>query len=406
MKKLLVCLMLLLSLLTCAYAEEAVEGFRTENWRCAVQQDGTVELLRYLGDETDLILPEELNGYRVTALSDMAFMYGDSVTRVTIPASVTEVNGNPFIFSHELTEIVLPADHPTLTLADGVLFHKEDARLIWYPSTSAETEYAVPEGTKAIGENAFSYGNPLQRITLPASLQTIGEQAFNGCCDLQAIVIPEGVTRIGSMAFAYCYALTDAQLPASATFLGENPFRGCTALTNLTVAPDNPAYEAVGGMLISGADGVLIGAAIGGITDAVVPEGVTAIGDGAFYESPMLRSVTLPGSVRSIGMEAFSECPQLAEVNLAEGLQVIGELAFAVNPCLTEMVIPEGVTEIGGYAFCICKALKRVVLPASLAEIGYEAFLASDQLTLTVPRDSYAASWARQNSIPFVYPGE
>ena len=57
----------------------------------------------------------------------------------------------------------------------------------------------------------------------------------------------------------------------------------------------------------------------------VVPEGVVAIGDGAFENWKKLRSIELPESVVFIGKKSFRDCKSLKTVNLPKNLKEIGE---------------------------------------------------------------------------------
>lgn len=83
------------------------------------------------------------------------------------------------------------------------------------------------------------------------------------------------------------------------------------------------------------------------MTALEVPEGITSIGDSAFYNCPELRTLTLPSTLRTIGSIAFNNCQKLTALN-----------------------VPEGVTEIGGGAFNACYGLATLRLPASVTTLG------------------------------------
>ena len=104
-----------------------------------------------------------------------------------------------------------------------------------------------------------------------------------------------------------------------------------------------------------------------------IPETVTGIGDYAFESASELRTVTLPRGLRSIGVAAFHESG-LTRVTIPGGVQTIGEAAFAECASLEEVVIEDGVKKIDEGAFSYCKWLKTVTIPASVREISDGAF--------------------------------
>ena len=116
-----------------------------------------------------------------------------------------------------------------------------------------------------------------------------------------------------------------------------------------------------------------------------IPEGVTTIGDSAFYGCS-LTSITIPGSVNSIGNSAFGNCDELASVTILEGVKEIGINAFGSCSSLTSIAIPESVTSIGGYAFWNCSSLTSITIPSSVTSIGNNAFWNCSSLTsLEIP---------------------
>ena len=122
------------------------------------------------------------------------------------------------------------------------------------------------------------------------------------------------------------------------------------------------------------------------ITKVVIGEGVTSIGDDAFFVYPSLLSVEIPASVTSIGGSAFYKCTGLTSVSFATGSQLasIGNYAFYNCTNLASITIPNGVTTISNNAFNSA-GLTSIAIPASVTSIGSLAFMGCTSLeTITV----------------------
>ena len=110
-----------------------------------------------------------------------------------------------------------------------------------------------------------------------------------------------------------------------------------------------------------------------GETEVIVPDGVTKIGELAFWESGCLRSVKLPEGLLEIERQAFAGC-SLTSITFPEGLQKIGSSVFEGCYILKDAIIPDSVTEIGTGAFSSCYALQSVKLPKGLTVIPSQMF--------------------------------
>ena len=122
------------------------------------------------------------------------------------------------------------------------------------------------------------------------------------------------------------------------------------------------------------------------ITKVVIKDGVTNIGDNAFFECSACASVTIPSSVTSIGNEAFYRCYSLISVEIPNSVTSIGYWAFGGCSGLTSIEIPNSVTSIGRYAFCGCSGLTSVTIPSSVTSIGQYAFCGCSSLaSVTIP---------------------
>ena len=117
------------------------------------------------------------------------------------------------------------------------------------------------------------------------------------------------------------------------------------------------------------------------IKEVVIENGVTSIGNRAFYECSGLTSVTIPNSVTSIGVGAFQECSGLTSVTIPNSVTSIEVGAFSGCSGLTSLTIPNSVTSIGIDAFYGCSSLTSVTIPNSVTSIGYNAFSGCSSLT-------------------------
>ena len=130
------------------------------------------------------------------------------------------------------------------------------------------------------------------------------------------------------------------------------------------------------------------------VTEVVVPDCVTSIGDSAFSGCDNLTSVTIPDSVTLIGEEAFYGCNNLTSITVDEGntayKDIDGNLytkdgktliQYAIGKSDTSFTIPNSVTSIGSYAFSGCYSLSSVTIPDSVTSIGSRAFYGCDSLT-------------------------
>ena len=163
------------------------------------------------------------------------------LTEIVLPDTLRILYGNPFPNCSKLTEIVVSPDHPTLATIDGVLFMKADKRLVCYPRALTAESYAVPQGIRVIGKQAFYVNTVLKEIILPDTLEEIGMEAFSNTNELESIVLPDGLKEVGVWAFLYCRKLTEITVPASVTAIGQEAF---TTYNGVTVHTWRGSYAA------------------------------------------------------------------------------------------------------------------------------------------------------------------
>ncbi len=297
--------------------------------------------------------------YSVTSIRGSAFEDCIVLKSVTIPSSVTRIGGRAFRNCSGLTSVTIP---------ESIISIGERA----FSGCSSLTSVTIPEGVTSINGFVFSGCSSLISVTIPESVTSIDGSAFYGCSSLTSVTIPESVTSIGYGAFYNCGGLTSITIPEGVTTIGNNAFCNCNGLTSVIVAEGNAIYDSHNGcnVIIETASNTLLW----GCMNSSIPEGVTTIGNNAFYNCSGLTSITIPESVTTIGDDAFYNCSGLTSVTIPEGVTTIGNNAFAGCSGLTSVTIPEGVTTIGDGAFYNCSGLTSVTIPESVTHIGSSAF--------------------------------
>ena len=136
-----------------------------------IANNNEITITSYIGDDTDVVIPSEINGNPVKSICAGAFSYCESLTSITIPDGVEKIRDFTFSYCESLTSIT------------------------------------IPDGVTSIGDNAFSRCGSLTSVTIGNSVTSIGDNAFYGCTSLKNITIPDSVREIGGYAFYGCISL-------------------------------------------------------------------------------------------------------------------------------------------------------------------------------------------------------
>lgn len=320
--------------------------------------DSQVEITSYVGNDEEVVIPSEIEGYPVTSIGGYAFEDSEAVTKITIPKEVMNIKDTAFNFCFQLTSIEVSSDNPNYSTIDGVLFNKDKSELICCPANKSG-DYTIPESVTIIGDGAFKSCSSLTNISISESVKTIGDQTFFGCNSLTSITIPAGVTSIGDRAFAYC-----------------------NSLTSINVSANNENYSSSeDGVLFNKNKTSLICCPSGKSGSYTVPNSVTSLGQGAFYVCYLLTNIIIPDSVTRIDNYAFYGCSTLESVDMPAEVENIGYYTFGYCSSLTQITVPNRAVEITDYAFPGCVSLQSITIPESVTRINSFAF--SDCTALT-----------------------
>ena len=268
-------------------------------------------------------------------------------------------------------------------------------------------EIIVPDGVISIGDGAFLQNSGAKRVVLPPSTVYIGHGALRDCSALTSVSLPDSMSnRLFLDMFEGCTNLKSVDIPDGITDIYEGDLASCPNWTDIYYdnwgrvwnrvvsgvrdsIPDRMNVHFKDNIYDSGscgenvtwtltADGTLTISGTGAMTDytydsrspwyscrtyikrVVMQQGVTSIGDHAFWDCSGLTSVTIPDGVTSIGGDAFSGCAALTSVEIPNGVTAIGGSTFSNCIRLAKVTIPKSVTSIGKNAFYYCESIADV----------------------------------------------
>lgn len=174
-----------------------------------VNHGDSIEITGFDNSVSDVVIPSEIEGLPVTAISVGAF-YLSAITSIEIPNTVTsigemaflgctslksvklstgvaKIDKNAFGSCSALQEIQVAKDNPNFSSLNGVLYSKKQDTLVIYPAAKTDAAYIIPSGVTSVAMYAFSENPYLETLTIPNSLIKVGDSAFYNCKNLRAV---------------------------------------------------------------------------------------------------------------------------------------------------------------------------------------------------------------------------
>ena len=267
-------MVLMLCAITIGACTDGSKGLEYE-----VNSDGETCTITGLGtySSKDLVIPDTIGDYEVTAIADYAFQ-GTNIETFSGGKNLTRIGMDAFHNCSELKKVDLPI------------------------------------GITEIGYGAFDLCVRMTEINIPNTVKTIGGNAFCACTSLKSIIIPDSVTCIESGAFGYCVSLTSICFPASIRSVGEG-LVGNNSLTTIDVDADSPVLSSIDGNLYANFSRVFISYACAKPDSSFdIPKTVVRIGTLSFAGCLNLKTISIPKTVDSIGTGIFFMSPNIETI--------------------------------------------------------------------------------------------
>ena len=366
-----------------------------------------------------VVIPDRYVGYPVTRIGKSAFLEQRTMKRITLPASLSEIETDAFKNCSALEQIDLPVSLTGLQggafsgctslrsisieegnayykSAGGILYDNQMTKFLHVPA-ALEGEVVIPETVIRIENGDFAGCGKLQKVTVGANVERIGDQAFKGCVSLTEFTVEGGGTEIGQGALFGCSSLQ--KLVLANTWQDNLQKPSSDPVTNRRTG------DSYLGFLFGATNCTGTGSSVPASLKTVEFTGGSALYNYMFSHCANIEEVILPASVRTIEDHVFGDCHGLKKVTVNEQNSSYASqsgvlydkaktgIRYVPEALEGEIVIPEGVTQISAETFK-SRLITSVRLPASLKYIGDEAFSDCRQLqTVTIPEESNLTSF-------------
>lgn len=314
--------------------------FETDN-----HESGPICIVGYRGSARNLVIPEQVEGHRVTRIAEGSF--SKSSIRTLVIEGETVIDNNAFSNCHTLESVSM-------------------------------------ERVPMVGAFAFSNCSKLETVSMGAPNSVIGNFAFMSCSSLENVSLPSSMESIGNSVFAHCSSLKSLTVPTQLSTMGEGLLYDCSSLRALSIPTVNLEKGKGNGMDAFFTSGGVLQKPKSPFSLTLTNE--TTIADRTFYECDFLSSITVRGQVKFVGDSAFYRCKNLKEVHLPDGVVYLGEHAFNQCESLSVLEMGTGLKTIREFALANCRSLRNLELPDDLKSIERNAFQNCSSLqSLRVP---------------------
>lgn len=245
----------------------------TGTYQYSIRDDGTASIEFYLKrEESSVVIPEELDGIKVTKLGDYAYLEHEEIIDITISENLLDFGTVSFYGCTNLEEFKVNEKNPLYCIVDGgILYDQAGTCLMGYPAQLKNEEYVVPDGTIGINNSAFACNPYIKKVTVPEGVVSdyFGIRVFAECTALEDVKLPESLTAISEFCFAGCTSLKGIEFPSKLNSIGDAAFFSCTSFEEPTL----PAYLTEIGQCAFASTN---------FTNVEIPPGVSNIGYSAF----------------------------------------------------------------------------------------------------------------------------
>ena len=184
----------------------------SKSWNYHLKKDGTYIITRYIGEDREVLIPDNIDGKPVTELGDDVFNARAKgveydirekrkhINSIIMPNTITKIGKRVFWYCQSLSHLELSSS--LKSIGEGNKWRRYTVGLLFECNNLRELE--IPTGVEKLEKYALANCLWLESIKLPESLKEIGNYCFLGCGKLESINIPKQITKIPHTAFSGC----------------------------------------------------------------------------------------------------------------------------------------------------------------------------------------------------------
>lgn len=319
------------------------------------------------------------------SIGSKCFQYCN-ITSITLPQTLETFPLDAFDYNDNLKSINIDENNKYFMSIDGVLFLKNESKLILYPLGKEDKFYEIPDGTISIGEKSFK-NSFVNVINISDSVVSLDPYALYECSALYSLNIGRGLEKIADKSIYDCYKIA-----------------------NITVDENNAYFKSINGILFSKDESELIKypTQLKEKTYAI-PLTVTTIKYNCFYSNRFLKNIIITDNVSFIDQHSVRRCEQIMSFEVTENNQFFAAFDdilylknfsrivlvpqkkdgnYTLHENLTRFEgnlfskrninyinIPNKITYINSYTFNSCGKLQSIIIPDSVTMIDFGAFI-------------------------------
>lgn len=251
-----------------------------------------IKILKYIGNEKNISIPEIIDGKIVTSIEKNAFTCNKKIEKIYIPYCIKNIEQNALFTGNSQTIIEVSSKNLNYYSYGGSLYSNDKKTLVRWCEKYGDFR-GVLASVENIGEYAFAGCNKITNIDIPNNIKSIGDYAFANCSNVVTIKLSSSMTRINPYSFFCCKNLKKIYIPNEVYEIQDYAFAGCTSIENITI-----------------------------------PNKTFLLGEGVFYNCINLKKINIPGNILELKSKVFYGCKNLESVIISNNEVIINDDAF------------------------------------------------------------------------------